>query len=39
MLQLAVALVPKKLYTMKVDTQVDGDSIMIDYISIQIVEF
>ena len=24
MLQLAVALVPKKLYTMKVDTQVDG---------------
>ena len=24
MLQLAAALVPKKLYTMKVDTQVDG---------------
>ena len=24
MLQVAVALVPKKLYTMKVDTQVDG---------------
>ena len=24
LLQLAVALVPKKLYTMKVDTQVDG---------------